>query len=314
MKEKGEKTVRAAKPHRDVGKTFLRTVEPYLFVAPFVFFFVLFGLVPLVMGIVISFTKWDYASPMEWYGLKNFGLLFGTVGSGQVAKTFWNGVLHTLLFAVVETPLLIFVPLGVALLVTKCRWVKKFSMGFFYFPTILSITTVCILFNFLLDTNSGVINHYLHAAIPWITQMPYAWISIFLLSTWWGVGGNMILYVAGIANVPQELLEAATLDGANAVQRFFRIVLPCMKRTMLYTLIMTTIGSFNMLGQSQVLTAGGPNYMTRTAMMVIYDTAFGGVNNFGRACAMSIVFGAIMFVFTFAGYRLQIADDKEEAA
>ena len=121
----------------------------------------------------------------------------------------------------------------------------------------------------------------------------------------------MILYIAGIANVPQELLEAATLDGANALQRFFYITLPCIKRTMLYTFIMTTIGNFNMLGQSQVLTAGGPDYMTSTAMMVIYDTAFGGKNNFGRACAMSIVFAAIMFVFTFVGYRLQIADDKE---
>ncbi len=296
---------------KDKFQKYFEKVSPYLFVAPFMVMFLLFGLVPLVMSIVISFTKYDYISPMQWNGFDNYKLLFGLVGSGKVAKDFWNGVLHTLLFTVIETPLLILLPLLVAVLVTRCKAVKKFSMGFFYFPTILSITTVCILWNFLLDTNAGVINHYLGKAIPWITQMPYAWISIFLLSTWWGVGGNMVLYIAGIANVPQEQLEAATLDGAGPVTKFLYITVPCMKRTLLYTIIMTTIGSFNMLGQAQVLTAGGPNYGTTTAMMVIYNTAFGGINNFGRACAMSIVFGLVMFVFTFFAYRLQISDDGE---
>lgn len=294
------------------GKRGFSVIVPYLFVAPFMILFVIFGLVPLVMSVVISFSKWDYATPMEWYGLNNFKLLFGLIGSGQVASDFWNGVLHTLLFVVVETPILIAVPMLVALLVTRCKAVRKFSMGFFYFPTILSITTVCILWNFLLDTNSGIINHYLGVEIPWITQMPYAWISIFLLSSWWGIGGNMILYIAGIANVPQEILEAATLDGAGPVTKFFSITLPCIRRTVFYTLVMTTIGSFNMLGQAQVLTAGGPNYGTTTAMMVIYNTAFGGVNNFGRACAMALVFGAIMLVFTVLSFKLQIADDAED--
>ena len=163
-----EKAIKA----KGEGKRGFSVVVPYLFVAPFMILFIVFGLVPLVMSVIISFTKWDYATPMEWYGLNNFKLLFGLIGSGQVASDFWNGVLHTLLFVVVETPILIAVPMLVALLVTRCKAVRKFSMGFFYFPTILSITTVCILWNFLLDTNSGIINHYLGVEIPWITQMP----------------------------------------------------------------------------------------------------------------------------------------------
>ena len=288
-----------------------RAVIPYLFVAPFMLMFLVFGLVPLVMSIVISFTKWDYASPMEWYGLGNYKLIFGLIGSGKVASDFWNGILHTLLFVAVETPLLIVIPMIVALLISKCKAVRKLSMGFFYFPSILSITTVCILWNFLLDTNAGVINHYLGIEIPWITQMPYAWISIFVLSAWWGIGGNMILYIAGIANVPPEILEAAELDGAGAFRKFFSVTLPCMRRTLFYTLIMTTIGSFNMLGQAQVLTAGGPNFGTTTAMMVIYNTAFGGTNNFGRACAMAIVFGVLMSLFTVLSFKLQVSDEEE---
>lgn len=289
----------------------VRAAVPYLFIAPFMIMFVMFSLVPLIMSIVISFTKWDYASPMEWYGLNNYKLIFGVIGSGKVASDFWEGVLHTLLFVVVETPLLIVLPMAVALLVSNCKSVRKFSMGFFYFPSILSITTVCILWNFLLDTNAGVINHYLGVEIPWITQMPYAWISIFVLSAWWGIGGNMILYVAGIANVPPDLLEAADLDGAGASRKFFSIMLPCMSRTIFYTLVMTTIGSFNMLGQAQVLTAGGPDYGTTTAMMVVYNTAFGGTNNFGRACAMAIVFGLLMSLFTVLSFKLQVSDGEE---
>ena len=283
----------------------LKKAVPYLFVSPYMLFFVLFGLVPLVMCVVISFTKWDYVAPMEWYGVENFKLIFGAVGSGKISRDFWNSVLHTLLFVAVQTPLLIIIPLLLAMLIARCKAVRKFSMGFFYFPTLLSITTVCILWNFMLDTNAGIINHILGKDIPWITQMPYAWISIFLLSTWWGVGGNMLLYVAAIVNVPQELIEAAKIDGAGAVKRFFSVILPSIRTTLVYTVITTTIGSFNMLGQAQVLTAGGPNYGTRTVMMMIYDTAFGGKNNFGRACAMSLVFGAIMLGFTVAAYKLQ---------
>ena len=291
-------------------KSILNKSIPYLFVAPYLFFFLLFGLVPLVLCIIISFTKWDYVSPMQWCGLDNFKLIFGLIGSGKVANDFWQSVLHTLLFVAIETPLLIILPLLLATLIARCKAVRKYSMGFFYFPTILSITTVCILWNYLLDTNAGIINYLIGHEIPWITQMPYAWISIFLLSTWWGVGGNMILYVAAIVNVPQELIEAAQLDGANSVRTFFNIILPSIRTTMIYTIVTTTIGSFNMLGQAQVLTAGGPNYGTRTAMMMIYDTAFGGKNNFGRACAMALVFGLIMLTFTVMSYRIQSKEMK----
>ena len=121
----------------------------------------------------------------------------------------------------------------------------------------------------------------------------------------------MILYVAAIVNVPQELIEAAKIDGAGSVKRFFKVILPSIRTTLVYTIITTTIGSFNMLGQAQVLTAGGPNYGTRTAMMLIYDTAFGGGNNFGRACAMALVFGAIMLVFTILSYRIQTKNAED---
>lgn len=290
---------------RQWKKPNVKKAVPYLFVAPYMAFFIMFGLVPLVMCIVISFTQWDYVSPMEWNGLNNYKLIFGTIGSGKTSRDFWNSVLHTLLFVVIETPVLIIIPLLLAMLIARCKAVRNFSMGFFYFPTILSITTVCILWNFMLDTNAGIINHLLGQDIPWITQMPYAWISIFLLSTWWGVGGIIVLYVAAIVNVPQELIEAAKIDGAGPLKRFFSVILPSIRTTLIYTIVTTTIGSFNMLGQAQVLTGGGPNYGTRTAMMYIYDTAFGAKNNFGRACAMSIVFGAIMLVFTVISYRLQ---------
>ena len=118
----------------------LKKAVPYLFVSPYMLFFVLFGLVPLVMCVVISFTKWDYVAPMEWYGVENFKLIFGAVGSGKISRDFWNSVLHTLLFVAVQTPLLIIIPLLLAMLIARCKAVRKFSMGFFYFPTLFSGT------------------------------------------------------------------------------------------------------------------------------------------------------------------------------
>ena len=217
---------------------------------------------------------------------------------------FWQSVLHTLLFVAIETPLLIVLPFLVALLIHKCRRAGKFFMGAFYFPSILSVATVCIIWYFMFDTNAGILNNLFKSNIPWLTQQPYAWISLFILSSWWGIGGNMVLYLAGLSNVPKECLEAAALDGAGPWQSLVHITLPSMRYTMIYVLMMTTLSSFNVFGQPEILTAGGPDSSTTVAMMEIYNTAFGG-SRFGRACAMSVLLALIMVAFTITSYKLQ---------
>ena len=282
----------------------------YLFVAPYLVFFIIFALVPLVLCIYLSFCQWDGASEIEWIGLQNYKLLFGALGTGQIAKEFWKSVLNTLLFVAVQMPILMIFPLLIALLINRCSKTGKFFMSAFYFPSILSVATVCIIWYFMFDTNAGILNNFFKTNIPWITKQPYAWISIFILSSWWGIGGNMVLYLAGLSNVSKECLEAAALDGAGVWASFIHITLPGLKNTLVYVLTMTTLSCFNVFGQPNILTAGGPDSSTTVAMMNIYNTAFGG-SKFGRACAMSILMALIMVAFTISSYKLQTAKDKE---
>ena len=282
----------------------------YLFVAPYLVFFIIFALVPLVLCIYLSFCQWDGASEIEWIGLQNYKLLFGALGTGQIAKEFWKSVLNTLLFVAVQMPVLMILPLLIALLINRCSGTGKFFMSAFYFPSILSVATVCIIWYFMFDTNAGILNNFFKTNIPWITKQPYAWISIFILSSWWGIGGNMVLYLAGLSNVSKECLEAAALDGAGVWASVIHITLPGLKNTLVYVLTMTTLSCFNVFGQPNILTAGGPDSSTTVAMMNIYNTAFGG-SKFGRACAMSILMALIMVAFTISSYKLQTAKDKE---
>lgn len=282
----------------------------YLFVAPYLVFFIIFALVPLVLCIYLSFYQWDGASEIEWIGLQNYKLLFGALGTGQIAKEFWKSVLNTLLFVAVQMPVLMILPLLIALLINRCSRTGKFFMSAFYFPSILSVATVCIIWYFMFDTNAGILNNFFKTNIPWITKQPYAWISIFILSSWWGIGGNMVLYLAGLSNVSKECLEAAALDGVGVWASFIHITLPGLKNTLVYVLTMTTLSCFNVFGQPNILTAGGPDSSTTVAMMNIYNTAFGG-SKFGRACAMSILMALIMVAFTISSYKLQTAKDKE---
>lgn len=282
----------------------------YLFVAPYLVFFIIFALVPLVLCIYLSFCQWDGASEIEWIGLQNYKLLFGALGTGQIAKEFWKSVLNTLLFVAIQMPVLMVLPLLIALLINRCSRTGKFFMSAFYFPSILSVATVCIIWYFMFDTNAGILNNFFKTNIPWITKQPYAWISIFILSSWWGIGGNMVLYLAGLSNVSKECLEAAALDGAGVWASFIHITLPGLKNTLVYVLTMTTLSCFNVFGQPNILTAGGPDSSTTVAMMNIYNTAFGG-SKFGRACAMSILMALIMVAFTISSYKLQTAKDKE---
>ena len=286
------------KQNRDL-KNILNAIP---FLAPYLFFFAMFSIIPLLLSIGISFLDWDFYTEAKFVGFENYQLLFDF--QSLTGGRFWSAVKNTLLFVVVQTPVLIVLPLMIALLLHNCNKLKGLFRGIIYFPAVLSISTVCIIWFFIFDTNTGILNQLLEENIPWITKQPYAWISIFILSTWWGIGANMVLYLAGLTGVPRDLIEAARLDGANEVQVFFNVTLPSMQHTLVYVAIMTVLSTFNVFGQPYMLTAGGPNRGTTVAIMEINNTAFGAYN-FGMATAMSIVLGIIMMVATVPSYILQ---------
>jgi len=281
-------------------------VGPYLFVAPYLLLFATFALLPVLLSVVISFLNWDFIEEAEWVGLKNYLLILDP--SSLAGETFFNSLKHTLLFVGVQTPILIVLPLLVALFLNTKLKGSKVMRAIIYFPAILSISTVSTIFYVLLDTNIGIFNVLSGESTPWLTEMPWQWISIFLMSTWWGIGGNMIYYTTGLQSIPAELYEAAQIDGANALQRFFNITLPSLKSTFVYVVIMTILSTFNVMGQPMMLTPGEDN--TKVVMQFIYETANGG-QRYGRACAMSIVMTVIMAVFSIISFRLIVRKGSE---
>lgn len=232
-------------------KGFEKNVSPYLFILPFFIFFVVFALTPVVMSLILSFMEWDYSSSATWVGLKNYQLIFDL--DTLTGSEFWKSVAHTLLFAVIEMPLLIIIPFFIAFLLNHRLKGLGVCRSLIYLPAILSISTVGIIFVVLLDTNLGVINKIFHTDIPWLTKQPYQWISIFLLSTWWGIGGNMVLFTAGLQGISKDLYEAADMEGCSHIEKLRYVTLPGLKNTFVYVMTMTTLSCFNVMGQPMML-------------------------------------------------------------
>lgn len=292
------------KKKRNFKNIYDKFVSPYLFIAPYLIFFLVFSLLPVVMSLVLSFMRWDTISDPVWVGLKNYQTIFDA--STLTGEKFWKSVGHTCLFVIIQMPILIIIPFLIAFLLNAKLKGFKFYRALIYFPAILSVSTVGLIFVVLLDTNLGVINKIIGQEIPWLTKMPYQWIAIFLLSTWWGIGGNMTLFTAGLQDIPKELYEAAEVDGCNSFQKLIHITIPGLKNTFTYVLTMTTLSCFNVMGQPMMLTPGEEE--TEVAIYYIYSTAFGGYK-FGRASAMAIILALIMSVFSLITLKRAIGSN-----
>lgn len=277
-------------------------ISPYLFILPYLFFFVLFCLIPVILTIVLSFTDCENdLTVMQWNDFGNFKLILDA--TSYTGEKYWAAMKNTLLFVGVQVPLLILIPFIVAYLLNFKLKGFKSARALIYLPGILSITTVGIIFIIFLDSNTGIFNLIFGEEIPWLTKQPYQWISIFLLSTWWGIGGNMVLFTAGLQNIPKELYEAADIDGANAIQKVAHVTIPGLKNTFSYVIIMTILSCFNVMGQPMVLTPGEET--TEVVILNIYNTAFGG-NKYGRASAMALILAAIMGVFSLLSLKVAL--------
>jgi len=199
------RTARSDKARPAGGRRKIRTsgrATPYLFLLPYAILFIGFIAIPAVYGIWISLHDYDYLLPHQpWVGLDNYKALFQS-GSRDGAD-FWQSMRATLIFTIISVPLLVLVPLGVALLLNRKFPGRTFFRAVFFTPFVLGVAVVGVLFRFLLDPNIGVVNHYLHSFgvdqnIPWITQLPWAWISLVSMTVWWTLGFNAIIYLAGL--------------------------------------------------------------------------------------------------------------------
>ncbi|MBK8129203.1 MAG: sugar ABC transporter permease [bacterium] len=286
-------------------------IIPYLFIAPHLLFFIVFVGYPFFYGLYISFFKYDFLRPdaVELVFLENYVKLFSP-GSVQF-PVFWNALGNTLEFVFLSVPPLIIIPHTGCAAQHKSAG-TKFFRGIYFAPWVLSAAVVGLLGFWIFQSQGGLINYYLALlgieAPRWLSSMPWAWVSILLITLWWTVGFNMIIILAALQNIPGHLYESAAIDGASSWRQFISITLPLLRPVLVFVIVITIIASFNLFAQPFFMTGGGPAQATgggstEPVMLRIYREGFER-NQLGTAAAMSFMVATIMILFSYTNFRL----------
>ena len=281
-------------------------LTPYIFMAPYLLLFLLFIVIPAVYGIWISLHNWDYLLPGKpFVGLENYLDLFRA--ESTTSRPFWESMEATGKFTLYSVPLLVVIPLLVALMLNENFPGRSFFRAVYFAPYVLGVAVIGVLWRYLLDPNVGLVNYYLGLLgignIPWITALPWAWISLVGVTVWWTLGFNAVIYLAGLQDIDPELYNAAKVDGANRWQRFLYITLPGLRPVLLFVITVTILASANMFGQAYIITQGAPGNETRTAIMYIAEEGLRQFN-MGAAAAMSYVLALALLLISILNFAV----------
>ncbi len=281
---------------------FFRKIEPYLYLMPTLIGLVVFSAGAIIISFAMSFTEWQIIRPPEWVGLQNYIDIFE---SEFFLKIFWN----TLYFVLLNLPLSIILPLLIAIALNQKLWGMKFFRTIYFLPVISSMVAVALVWSWLYRPEYGLLNYILNKLFGitgprWLENQSWAMPAIVLMSAWKNIGYNMVIFLAGLQNIPQALYEVSDIEGAKPWQKFFRITVPLLSPTIFFVTIITLISSFQVFEQTYILTKGGPANSTLTLSYYIFQNAF-MYFRMGSAAALSYVLFAIIFIITMIQFKLQ---------
>ena len=275
------------------------TRTAWLFSTPAIILLVLFLIVPFIWAIWLSFTNQrlipNLNIPTEFVGLRNYIRLFQD-------DTFKRGLLNNFYFIAVVVPIQTSLALALAMLINQQLKGMNIFRTIYFGPVVTAMTVVSIVWTLLYNPGEGLINAFLQA-ISFGKLGPYNWLmdtklvfpAIMLLSVWQGVGFQMVIYLAGLQEIPHSLYEAAQVDGANSWQQFKCITLPQLRNTTIFVVLSTTIMAFKLFDQVKVMTNGGPQNASMTTMVYVVEMGWGQLK-VGYASAISIVFFIIVLL------------------
>jgi multiple sugar transport system permease protein len=280
-------------------------LEGYLFALPYLLFFAIFLLYPLVKGFWMSLHDWNLLFPSEsqFIGLENYSRMLND-------PAFWQAFKNTVVFVAVTVPLLLIVSLLLALGVNREIKGRRLLRIAYFSPYILTVSVVGILWEYMYGSQ-GAIGNYLEPLIGTtpLSSATYALGAIILATVWWQTGFFFAILLAARQNVPQELYEAAKLDGARSWRMFRDITLPQMRNSLLFVSITGFIFQFQVFGQPYTMTKGGPVGSTATLVFYLYEVGFSR-QQFGFAAAVGYIVLLILVVVSIANYKLIGVDDK----
>jgi multiple sugar transport system permease protein len=275
------------------------TIQGYLFILPVVLGLLIFTIGPMIASLYFSFTKFPILRSPEWIGLRNYIKMF------TQEKYFWQAVKVTVTYAVTAVPLGILGSFLLAMLLDQRLKGIAFFRTCFYMPTIVPALASAVLWGWLLNPDYGLVNAILsNLNLPTSTFLsdPKTALPSLVLMSLWGIGGGMVIYLAGLQGISQQLYEAGKIDGANAFQLFWHITIPLMTPTIFFNLVMGLIGAFQYFTGAFVLTGGGPLFSTYFYNLMLYERAFKWVQ-MGMASAMAWFLMVVVLLLTLLVFR-----------
>lgn len=272
----------------------------YTFIFPCVLLFIIFTGIPIVQALYLSFTRYDILSTSQWVGLENYQRLMND-------ELFLLTLKNILSYVIMYIPMMITFSLGIAMVLNRKKPGMSVFRTIYYLPGLTSAIGASIVWLWLLNPEYGLVNEllsYIGIAGPsWLANSSTAMISIVIVTVWQGLGPNMVIYIAGLQGIPDQLYESALLDGANQWQLFRYITWPGLRPTTFFVFIMSMIGAFQLFDQAFAMTQGGPGNATTTPVYLIYNTGFSELR-MGYASAMAFVLFLIILTLSMINMRI----------
>lgn len=272
----------------------------WLFLTPQLVGLIIFSLIPVAIAISLSFMSWDGFGARTFVGIQNYINQFAN-------PDFWTATYNTLLYTLFTVPIGLCLALVLAVVLNK-RTGKNVYRLFFFMPVVTSSVSVSVMWMWILNGDIGILNQVLGMigiqGPNWLTDTRIVMLSIAMLSIWWQLGYNMVIFLAGIQNISKSYYEAAEMDGASKLQQFFKITLPMLSPTTFFLSIMAIISSFQVFDQAFVLTRGGPGKASYTLVYHIYQQAFIDFR-FGSSAAGAVILFVAILVLTLIQFYAQ---------
>ena len=281
----------------------------YLFIFPAVVGFIIFFALPAVRGLLISFTDWNLLTPAEYVGLQNYQRLFND-------PNFWNSVQVTIKYVLFNIPLQIILAMALAVFMDRVFQQSAWLRNIIIIPWLLPGVVVALLWMWMLDNRLGIVNEILNSAgfpsQPFLGSVDQVIPSIALINIWRYAGYTSILLFAGLKTIPQQLYDAASIDGASGLRQFWSVTLPLLRPVLAFVLITHIIGSFQIFDTIAVTTGGGPVKASQVLYWYIYEFAFVRFN-MGYATAIATVLFIVLVSVTLIQMRFFRANSADLA-